>query len=153
MEEASPREIKSPKVNSATLRSSTTNTPSFQPIHVDIFDEKQHQSNLYSPTFSSSSSQLAQLYKKFTLISRDRDARRLFLFIILLGFVTFLQLFYGSFAGSLGMLSSAFHTSFELISMIISLIAMVLAKQPASPKYSYGYFVSIFFKISYFQKQ
>jgi len=50
-----------------------------------------------------------------------------------------IEVFYGSWTSSLGLMSAAFHTTFDFISMVISLAAMVLAKHQPTKKFSYGY--------------
>jgi len=56
-----------------------------------------------------------------------------------LALVTLIEFMYGVLASSLGLMSAAFHTTFDCISMAISLVAMILAKQQPTKKYSYGY--------------
>jgi len=69
----------------------------------------------------------------------DKDCKRLFIFIILLAIVSTIQLVYGTWAGSLGLITASFHSSFDCISMAISLGAMVLAKHGPTNKFSYGF--------------
>jgi len=81
--------------------------------------------------------------RKFSQILRiifsDRDCKRLFLFLILLSSVTVIQFVYGSWASSLGLVSAAFHSAFDCISLGISLAAMILGKHRPTRKFSYGY--------------
>jgi len=75
----------------------------------------------------------------FRTIWNDSDSKHLFLFICLLFFAVFIQFFYGFVTGSLGLLSTAFHTSCDLVAMCISLAAMVFAKHQPTRRFSYGY--------------
>jgi zinc transporter 5/7 len=74
-----------------------------------------------------------------TIIWKDKDCKHLFLFIVLMSSVTLLQLVHGSYSGSLGLLSAAFHAMFHSIALAISLAAMVLVKHKPTSRYSYGY--------------
>lgn len=79
---------------------------------------------------------LAQ-YVKIILI--DKDAKNLLMFIILSTVFTFVEIIYGASANSLGLISEAFHTIFDIVAMIISLIALVLSRHEPTNKFSYGY--------------
>jgi len=72
-------------------------------------------------------------------IWEEKDYKHLFLFIILMFSVFTIEIFYGSYAGSLGLISAAFHALFHTISLVISLVTMILAKHKPTSKYSYGY--------------
>eukprot|EP01117_Protostelium_nocturnum_P012407 TRINITY_DN4580_c0_g1_i1.p1 TRINITY_DN4580_c0_g1~~TRINITY_DN4580_c0_g1_i1.p1 ORF type:complete len:347 (+),score=68.82 TRINITY_DN4580_c0_g1_i1:74-1114(+) len=73
------------------------------------------------------------------LIFADKDCKKLFLFVSLLSTITIIQISYGTYVGSLGLVSAAFHAVFDCISLVISLVAMVLSKQRPTPKFSFGY--------------
>jgi len=73
------------------------------------------------------------------VILSDRDCKHLLFFIILFAFGTLLQIIFGSLARSLGLISAAFHSTFDCISLIISLAAMILAKHKPTRRFSYGY--------------
>ncbi len=77
------------------------------------------------------------------LIWHDRDCKKLFLFILLSIGVILVELSYGSYGGSLGMIAAAFHGCFDCISMTISLAAMVLSKHQPTKRFSYGYVASV----------
>lgn len=85
-------------------------------------------------------------------ILKDGDCTHLFFFGILVAVVASVELLYGSWTGSLGknppvlltltylgLISTAFHTTMDCITIFISLFAMVLAKHRPTSKYSYGY--------------
>jgi len=73
-----------------------------------------------------------------TILS-DRDCKRVFYFLTLQSSITLLQITYGTFAGSLGLVSAAFHSVFDCLSLVISLVAMICSKQRPTNKFSYGY--------------
>jgi len=79
------------------------------------------------------------LSKMFRTILGDRDCRRLFYFLVMSSSITSMQILYGTVAGSLGLISAAFHSVFDCLSLIISLVAMVCSKQRPSGEFSYGY--------------
>jgi len=72
-------------------------------------------------------------------IWKDKDCKHLFLFILLMISLSFIEIFYGSFAGSLGLTSAAFQAIFHTIALSISLVSILLAKQKPTIRYSYGY--------------
>eukprot|EP01118_Nematostelium_gracile_P019062 TRINITY_DN8699_c0_g1_i1.p1 TRINITY_DN8699_c0_g1~~TRINITY_DN8699_c0_g1_i1.p1 ORF type:complete len:347 (-),score=73.20 TRINITY_DN8699_c0_g1_i1:107-1147(-) len=74
-----------------------------------------------------------------TVISQDKDAKHLAIFIALMTLVTIYQLFVGFSVENLGLVSAAFHSLFHLIALIISLFAMVLSRRKPTAKYSYGF--------------
>jgi len=69
----------------------------------------------------------------------DSDAKRLFLYLLLLICFTVIEGVYGTWANSLGLLSDAFHTAFDCVGLLISLTAMVLSKHEPTLSFSYGY--------------
>jgi len=74
-----------------------------------------------------------------SMIFADKDCKRLFLFLAMLSSVTLIELIYGSWASSLGLISSGFHSAFDCLSLCISLGSMVLSKHKPTKKFSYGY--------------
>lgn len=69
----------------------------------------------------------------------DKDAKNLFMFIILSTTFTFVEILYGTMSNSLGLISEAFHTFFDNIAMVISLMALVLSRSDPNNRFSYGY--------------
>jgi len=54
-------------------------------------------------------------------------------------FVSLIEIFYGSYSGSLGLLSAAFQALFHTTALSINLVSIILAKQKPTTKYSYGF--------------
>jgi len=81
----------------------------------------------------------ASISQYIKIIWIDRDAKNLLMFILLSSSFTLMELLYGTSVNSLGLISEAFHTVFDNLAMVISLIAMVLARHEPNSKFSYGY--------------
>ncbi|CAH1116918.1 unnamed protein product [Phaedon cochleariae] len=73
------------------------------------------------------------------LIFSDRNSRNLFLFLILNLSFAFVELFYGVWSNSLGLISDSFHMFFDCTGLMAGLAASVITKWKANDKYSYGY--------------
>lgn len=73
------------------------------------------------------------------LILSDKDTRNLFGFLIVNLTFAFVELFYGFWSNSLGLISDAFHMFFDCTALLIGLIASVITKWRANERYSYGY--------------
>lgn len=73
------------------------------------------------------------------LIFSDRNSRNLFLFLILNLSFAFVELFYGIWTNSLGLISDSFHMFFDCTGLLAGLAASVITKWRANDKYSYGY--------------
>ncbi|KAF5303625.1 hypothetical protein FQA39_LY09872 [Lamprigera yunnana] len=73
------------------------------------------------------------------LIFSDRNSRNLFLFLILNLSFAFVELSYGIWTNSLGLISDSFHMFFDCTGLLAGLAASVITKWKANDKYSYGY--------------
>lgn len=73
------------------------------------------------------------------LIFADRNSRNLFLFLILNLSFAFVELWYGIWTNSLGLISDSFHMFFDCTGLVAGLAASVITKWKANEKYSYGY--------------
>lgn len=73
------------------------------------------------------------------LIFSDRNSRNLFLFLILNLSFAFVELTYGIWTNSLGLISDSFHMFFDCTGLLAGLAASVITKWKANDKYSYGY--------------
>ncbi|KAJ8977633.1 hypothetical protein NQ317_003610 [Molorchus minor] len=73
------------------------------------------------------------------LIFSDRNSRNLFLFLLLNLSFAFVELFYGVWSNSLGLISDSFHMFFDCTGLMAGLAASVITKWKANDKYSYGY--------------
>ncbi|XP_058823611.1 zinc transporter 7 [Topomyia yanbarensis] len=81
--------------------------------------------------------------EKFNSLSRlilsDRNSRNLFLFLLLNLSFAFVELMYGIWTNSLGLISDSFHMFFDCTGLLAGLAASVITKWKANEKYSYGY--------------
>ncbi|EAA09245.4 zinc transporter 7 [Anopheles arabiensis] len=73
------------------------------------------------------------------LILSDRNSRNLFLFLLLNLSFAFVELMYGIWTNSLGLISDSFHMFFDCTGLLAGLAASVITKWRANEKYSYGY--------------
>ncbi|XP_044263238.1 zinc transporter 7 [Tribolium madens] len=73
------------------------------------------------------------------LIFSDRNSRNLFLFLLLNLSFAFVELVYGVWSNSLGLISDSFHMFFDCTGLLAGLAASVITKWKANEKYSYGY--------------
>ncbi|CAG9105592.1 hypothetical protein JYU34_019001 [Plutella xylostella] len=83
------------------------------------------------------------LFERFNnwlrLIYSDKNSRNLFLFLILNLSFAFVELFYGIWTNSLGLISDAFHMFFDCTGLVAGLAASLISKWRANERYSYGY--------------
>lgn len=73
------------------------------------------------------------------LIFSDQNTRNLFLFLILNLSFAFVELLYGIWTNSLGLISDSFHMFFDCTGLLFGLAASVITKWRANDRYSYGY--------------
>nr|CAI5869047.1 unnamed protein product [Callosobruchus analis] len=73
------------------------------------------------------------------LIFSDRNSRNLFLFLMLNLSFAFVELIYGVWSNSLGLISDSFHMFFDCTGLVAGLAASVITKWKSNEKYSYGY--------------
>nr|CAH7737646.1 unnamed protein product [Callosobruchus chinensis] len=73
------------------------------------------------------------------LIFSDRNSRNLFLFLLLNLSFAFVELIYGVWSNSLGLISDSFHMFFDCTGLMAGLAASVITKWKSNDKYSYGY--------------
>ncbi|KAM3958087.1 solute carrier family 30 member 7 [Aphomia sociella] len=73
------------------------------------------------------------------LIYSDKNSRNLFLFLILNLSFAFVELFYGVWTNSLGLISDSFHMFFDCTGLLAGLAASLISKWRANSRYSYGY--------------
>ncbi|KAF7267554.1 solute carrier family 30 member 7 [Rhynchophorus ferrugineus] len=73
------------------------------------------------------------------LILADRNSRNLFMFLMLNFTFAFVELIYGVWSNSLGLISDSFHMFFDCTGLVAGLFASVITKWKANDKYSYGY--------------
>jgi len=78
-------------------------------------------------------------YGLFRLIFSDKNSRNLFLFLLLNLSFAVVELLYGIWTNSLGLISDSFHMFFDCTGLLAGLVASVITKWRANDKYSYGY--------------
>ncbi|XP_031845666.1 solute carrier family 30 member 7 [Nomia melanderi] len=73
------------------------------------------------------------------LIFSDKNTRNLFMFLMLNLSFAFVELSYGIWTNSLGLISDSFHMFFDCTGLLFGLAASVITKWRANERYSYGY--------------
>jgi cation diffusion facilitator family transporter len=72
-------------------------------------------------------------------IWESKDSKSIFIFLCInLGYM-FIQLMYGVWTNSLGLISDAIHMFFDCFSLAVGLLAVVMAKWPPSTHFPFGY--------------
>lgn len=98
---------------------------------------------LYSFTgdaISKTSYSLANLLKNgMKQIYEESDSRRIFYFLCINLCFTFVELVYGVWTNSLGLISDGFHMLFDCSALVMGLYAAVMSKWKATRIFSYGY--------------
>ncbi|MCL4127371.1 UNVERIFIED_CONTAM: hypothetical protein GTU68_054235 [Idotea baltica] len=79
------------------------------------------------------------VFSYIKLIISDADTRNLFLFLILNFSFAIVELVYGVWSNSLGLISDAFHMFFDCTGLLAGLIAAIITKWKANENFSYGY--------------
>ncbi|KAI9360740.1 cation efflux family-domain-containing protein [Pilaira anomala] len=74
-----------------------------------------------------------------SIILGNNDSKQIFYFLLLNLSYMFVQLAYGVWTNSLGLISDAIHMFFDCLALGIGLFASVMSKWPSNQKYSYGY--------------
>jgi len=72
-------------------------------------------------------------------IFKDKTSRNIFCFLVLNLIFAFLELFYGMWTNSLGLISDSFHMFFDCTALLTGLIATVISRWGKNERYSYGY--------------
>merc|ERR1719452_191762 len=73
------------------------------------------------------------------LILSDSNSRNLLGFLLLNLTFAFVELFYGVWTNSLGLISDSFHMFFDCTGLMAGLVATVITKWKSNDKYTYGY--------------
>lgn len=102
------------------------------PVTIDVEDSK--------PLTHVSRTKLRDLVTNVVrLILSDSDSRNLFFFLLVNLTFGFVELFYGVWTNSLGLISDAFHMFFDCSGLLVGLAAKVITKWRADERYTYGY--------------
>jgi zinc transporter 5/7 len=72
-------------------------------------------------------------------ILKDKTSRNLLLFLMLNFSFAFVELFYGIWTNSLGLISDSFHMFFDCTGLLAGLAASVIIQWKANEHYTYGY--------------
>eukprot|EP00092_Neocalanus_flemingeri_P022883 GFUD01024810.1.p1 GENE.GFUD01024810.1~~GFUD01024810.1.p1 ORF type:complete len:400 (-),score=74.68 GFUD01024810.1:1467-2666(-) len=80
-----------------------------------------------------------KLFSWVRLIISDPNSRNLLGFLLLNLTFAFVELFYGVWTNSLGLISDSFHMFFDCTGLMAGLVATVITKWKSNDKYSYGY--------------
>ncbi|KAI9576792.1 zinc transporter 7 isoform X2 [Glossina fuscipes] len=73
------------------------------------------------------------------LIFSDRNSRNLFLFLLLNLSFAVVELVYGIWTNSLGLISDSFHMFFDCVGLLVGLAASVITKWKPNERFSYGF--------------
>eukprot|EP00123_Amoebidium_parasiticum_P001849 comp13050_c0_seq1/m.8322 comp13050_c0_seq1/g.8322 ORF comp13050_c0_seq1/g.8322 comp13050_c0_seq1/m.8322 type:complete len:406 (-) comp13050_c0_seq1:536-1753(-) len=72
-------------------------------------------------------------------IIKDKDSRNLFFFLCINLTMAFVELAYGMWTNSLGLISDSFHMLFDCTALLVGLICSVVARWPKNDRFTYGY--------------
>ncbi|CAG8567451.1 12239_t:CDS:10 [Funneliformis mosseae] len=73
------------------------------------------------------------------IILDNRDSRQIFYFLLLNLSYMFVQMVYGIWTNSLGLISDAIHMFFDCLALAVGLFAAIMSKWPENNKFTYGY--------------
>ncbi|KAG2234626.1 hypothetical protein INT48_003434 [Thamnidium elegans] len=88
---------------------------------------------------AAATSMLGFVKHSLSIILGNNDSKQIFYFLLLNLSYMFVQLAYGVWTNSLGLISDAIHMFFDCLALGIGLFASVMSKWPSNQKYSYGY--------------
>lgn len=72
-------------------------------------------------------------------LSRSNESRRIFYFLVLNLAYMLVQVAWGIWTNSLGLISDAIHMGFDCLSLGLGLVASVMSKRPADGSYTFGW--------------
>lgn len=88
---------------------------------------------------SSTASLLAKIKGALRAVVSDSNARNLMGFLALNFVFAFVELAYGMWTNSLGLISDSFHMFFDCTGLVAGLAAQVVSRWPADDSFAYGY--------------
>lgn len=92
-----------------------------------------------SSGMSSTASLLAKIKGALRAVISDSNARNLMGFLVLNFVFAFVELAYGMWTNSLGLISDSFHMFFDCTGLVAGLAAQVVSRWPADDSFAYGY--------------
>ncbi|XP_056121449.1 proton-coupled zinc antiporter SLC30A5 [Rhinichthys klamathensis goyatoka] len=104
-------------------------SPEGTPLYNFMGDALQHTSQSLPHFIKDSLKQILEEY----------DSRQIFYFLCLNLAFTFVELFYGVWTNSLGLISDGFHMLFDCSALVLGLFAALMTRWKATRIYSYGY--------------
>uniref|UniRef100_A0A8C4SDM6 Zinc transporter n=1 Tax=Erpetoichthys calabaricus TaxID=27687 RepID=A0A8C4SDM6_ERPCA len=104
-------------------------SPEGTPLYNFMGDALQHTSHSLPRFIKESLKQILEEY----------DSRQIFYFLCLNLAFTFVELFYGVWTNSLGLISDGFHMLFDCSALVLGLFAALMTRWKATRIYSYGY--------------
>lgn len=104
-------------------------SPEGTPLYNFMGDALQHTSQSLPRFIKESLKQILEEY----------DSRQIFYFLCLNMAFTFVELFYGVWTNSLGLISDGFHMLFDCSALVMGLLAALMTRWKATRIYSYGY--------------
>ncbi|KAI1796562.1 cation efflux protein [Ganoderma leucocontextum] len=96
-----------------------------------------NQPSLGAGSYYKSTSRLVQAYLKDIL--SNPESRKIFYFLMLNMCYMLVQMLYGIWTNSLGLISDAIHMAFDCMAIAVGLIASVMARWPPNERFTYGY--------------
>ncbi|CAG8555249.1 12224_t:CDS:10, partial [Ambispora leptoticha] len=72
-------------------------------------------------------------------VLNNEDSRQIFFFLVLNLSYMFVQMIYGIWTNSLGLISDAIHMFFDCLALGVGLMAAIMSKWPTNNKFTYGY--------------
>ncbi|CAF1668722.1 unnamed protein product, partial [Adineta ricciae] len=94
---------------------------------------------LFNLTHQRSQSLLLILKSSLRDILAESDSRQIFYFLCINLTFTFVELLYGAWTNSLGLLSDGFHMLFDCTALVVGLYAALMARWKPTRVFSYGY--------------
>ncbi|KAI8991507.1 Metallo-dependent phosphatase-like protein [Mycotypha africana] len=104
-----------------------------------VLDNSALSGKVRKPTSGKRISTLRIVKQSLEIILSNQDSKQIFYFLLLNLSYMFVQLAYGVWTNSLGLISDAIHMFFDCLALGIGLFAAVMSKWPSNSEYSYGY--------------
>eukprot|EP00794_Sanderia_malayensis_P008180 gene8180-9057_t len=125
-------DIRTPILTSSAYKMSASKKVSKM---LPLTNKDQHKSDDFKPGIKFSS-RIAGWFKS---IFAEKASRNIFCFLLLNLSFAFLELFYGIWSNSLGLISDSFHMFFDCTALLTGLMASIISRWGKNERYSYGY--------------